>query len=245
MQIRDLGWYSHRVHRHMSIRVYGHGGKPCLVIPSQDGNHLDYEAFGMVEACRPWIEDGRLQLYCVDTIDGDTVSCQWKRGRDRVAQHEGWVQYLIQELWPLMAGEHPGQKALVTGCSMGAYHAGNLFFRFPDRFDSVIALSGLYNGQRIFDGYMDDLVYLNSPVHSLQNLPWDHPYMELYRQSRIYICVGRGAWEEELLSGTGELEQVLRSKGIPAFIDYWGYDVCHDWPWWRRQMSYFLGELFS
>ncbi|MGB5196199.1 MAG: hypothetical protein WBN64_03940 [Candidatus Deferrimicrobium sp.] len=26
-------------------------------------------------------------------------------------------------------------------------------------------------------------------------------------------------------------------------IDSWGHDVNHDWPWWRRQMPYFLGHL--
>ncbi|NLB08307.1 MAG: esterase, partial [Clostridiales bacterium] len=26
-------------------------------------------------------------------------------------------------------------------------------------------------------------------------------------------------------------------------IDYWGYDVHHDWPWWRIQMPYFLGNI--
>jgi esterase/lipase superfamily enzyme len=30
---------------------------------------------------------------------------------------------------------------------------------------------------------------------------------------------------------------------VPAWFDYWGYDVNHDWPWWRRQLPYFLGKL--
>ncbi len=245
MQVQERFWYSERLYQDMYFRIYGHGGKPCLVIPSQNGNHTDYEGFGMVEACRPWIDTGKLQLYCVDTVDADTVSCGWKYGRDRLERHEGWIQYLIQEVWPLMANEHPGEKGLVTGCSMGAYHAGNLYFRFPDRFDSLIALSGTYNGQNVFDGYMDGLVYLNSPVHSLQNMPADHPYMELYRQGKIFICVGQGAWEDMLLAGTRELDEIIRAKGIPAFIDYWGYDVNHDWPWWRKQMAYFLDQLLG
>ena len=43
---------------------------------------------------------------------------------------------------------------------------------------------------------MDDLVYMNSPVHYLPNLPADHPYMELYRHRKAIICVGQGPWEE-------------------------------------------------
>jgi len=69
--------------------------------------------------------------------------------------------------------------------------------------------------------------------------------MELYRNSNIIICVGQGAWEDELLASTRELDAVLREKNIPAWIDYWGYDVNHDWPWWRKKMPYFLGNVLG
>ncbi|MDD6726958.1 MAG: esterase, partial [Lactimicrobium massiliense] len=29
-------------------------------------------------------------------------------------------------------------------------------------------------------------------------------------------------------------------KNIPAWVDFWGADVAHDWPWWRRQLPYYL-----
>ena len=49
-----------------------------------------------------------------------------------------------------------------------------------------------------------------------------------------------------MLTETRELEAVLRDKGVPAWVDYWGEDVSHDWAWWHRQlvyfMSYWLGE---
>ena len=52
---------------------------------------------------------------------------------------------------------------MVFGCSLGATHAANLFFRRPDLFDRVLALSGIYDASYGFDGYMDEGVYLNSP----------------------------------------------------------------------------------
>ena len=136
------------------------------------------------------------------------------------------------------------EKLMTTGCSMGAFHAANFFFRRPDVIDTVVALSGMYQADYFFGDYSDELVYLNSPVDCLANLPADHPYMDLYRRSRMIFCVGQGAWEEELLASTRRLEAVLREKGIPAWVDYWGTDVCHDWPWWYKQMNYFLGHLF-
>ena len=38
-------------------------------------------------------------------------------------------------------------------------------------------------------------------------------------------------------------EDVLRAKNVPAWFDYWGFDVSHDWVWWRRQIRYFVERL--
>ncbi len=36
------------------------------------------------------------------------------------------------------------------------------------------------------------------------------------------------------------MESLLRAKNIPAWIDFWGHDVNHDWPWWHKQRITFL-----
>ena len=136
-----------------------------------------------------------------------------------------------------------GQDLLTTGFSMGAYHAANFFFRRPDVFDSVIALSGIYDTYDMYNGYMDEVVYANDPCASLSGMPEDHPYIQLYNQRKIMICVGQGAWEDLLLAGTRRLDEVLRRKGIRAWVDYWGLDVNHDWPWWKKQIRYFLPNV--
>ena len=51
---------------------------------------------------------------------------------------------------------------------------------------------------------------------------------------------GPGGWEEPLLEGTRRMDGVLRGKGIHAWVDCWGTDVSHDWPWWKKQIRYFL-----
>ena len=132
---------------------------------------------------------------------------------------------------------------LVFGCSLGAMHAANLYFRFPQLFDELLALSGVYSSDYGFGGYMDDIVYLNSPVHYLANMPVDHPYLALYREHRAIICVGQGPWE--LTDHTRALHRVLVEKGIPAWVDYWGWDVSHDWPWWFKQVGHFVPDLLK
>ncbi|MGM9680354.1 MAG: esterase family protein [Eubacteriales bacterium] len=235
--------YSPILGRDMEYKLYGESGKLCVAFPSQDGRFFDYENFGMTEVLAPWIESGRIRLLCPDGIDRETWSDEQGDPAYRIALQERWFRYVVDELLPVFLPE--GEKAMVTGCSMGGVHAGNFFFRHPDKFDTLLSLSGLFNASYFFHGYMDSLVYDNSPIHFLPNMPEDHPYMSLYRRSRIILCVGQGAWEEDLLAGTRDMDALLRAKGIPAWVDYWGKDVSHDWRWWRLQLAYFAEKLFG
>ena len=128
---------------------------------------------------------------------------------------------------------------------MGASHAANFFFRRPDVFDTVIALSGYYSSDMFFNNYMDDLVYANSPLHYLEGMSYNHPHVQKYRESNIIICTGQGAWEDDMIRSTTRLKELLEYKDVGAWIDFWGYDVNHDWPWWRIQFPYFLEKVLG
>lgn len=233
--------YSRNLGREMEFMAYGWGGKPVLVIPSQNGRYYDWDSFQMMDNIADYIDGGKIQLFAVDTIDAETVSDKGGNPYDRVRTHEAWYRYVVEEIVPrIYEINGTGLSPMVTGVSMGAYHAGNFFFRRPDIFDGLIALSGLYDCQDMYGGYMDEVVYSNSPLDFLSNMPEDHPWISLYNRARSVICVGQGAWEDELLAGTRRLDAVLKSKGIHTWVDYWGYDVNHDWPWWKKQMRYFL-----
>lgn len=239
MEVQYHRHYSQSLKRDMEYKTYGTEGHPVLAFPSQDGRFFDYENFGMIDVLSGWIESGRLRVVCCDGIDGETWSNRNGDPRHRIELHEHWYDYIIEELLPAVRNV-PGETFISTGCSMGAFHAANFFFRRPDIFDTVIALSGLYHASYGFPGYSDELTFMNSPQDFLREMPADHPWIDLYRKSRIYICVGQGKWEDELLESTRQLDRVLREKSIPAFVDYWGYDVDHDWPWWRKQLPYFM-----
>ena len=240
--------YSQILGREMESAVFSaddpalsENAKVCFAFPPQSGRFYDFKNFGMVEAARPFIESGQILLVCVDGIDGETWSFREGNPRARMELQERWFKFVTDELYPVYI--KPGQKGLVTGCSMGGVHAGNFFFRRPDLFDGMISLSGLFNAQYFIGDYMDDLVYDNSPVHFLPNMPAGHPWLDLYRRSRIILCCGQGAWEDDLLAGTRELDRILTEKNIPHWADYWGFDVNHDWDWWQKQLPYFLGHL--
>lgn len=246
MQGREDWMYSQKLGKDMPIEIYGTGGKPVLVFPSQNGHPKDFDGFHMTDTIADRIERGEVQLFCVDSVDEETVSNLNGDPYWRIRRHEAWYDYIIDELVPrIHAINGSGQKLLSTGVSMGAYHAGNFFFRRPDVFDSVIALSGMYDLVDNFGGYSDELVYQNSPNQYLRNLPAGHPYYDLYAQCKIVICVGQGAWEDELLASTRILDGILKEKGISAWVDYWGYDVNHDWPWWQKQFPYFMDYILQ
>ncbi len=244
MHIEYYKEYSPALGRDMEFKSYGHAVVPMLAIPCQNGTFYEWEGFGMPQVLSPWIDSGRLRLFTPDTIDDETLSALGGDPRARIERHEQYVTYLVRELIPRIHGIcQNGILPLSCGFSMGAYHAGNLFFRFPELFRGVIALSGTYDTSGFFDGWCDDLVYLNDPCMSVSGMSPDHPYISLYNQKRIILCVGQGAWEGPLLEGTRRFDGILRQKGIRAWVDYWGMDVAHDWYWWKKQLPYFLDSF--
>ena len=61
----------------------------------------------------------------------------------------------------------------------------------------------------------------------------------------LILCVGQGAWEDVLKESTSRIKGVLDAKGIHAWVDFWGYDVDHDWGWWYKQVVYYLPFLLG
>ncbi|MBR4570364.1 MAG: transposase, partial [Candidatus Riflebacteria bacterium] len=118
----------------------------------------------------------------------------------------------------------------------------SFILRHPDCFDACIALAGVYDLRRVVGDYWDDNVYFNSPVDYLPNLN-DEWFLERLRDSRIIICTGQGAWE--CPDDSRRMKEIFEAKGIPAWVDLWGYDVNHDWPWWKIMLPHFLPYILS
>lgn len=245
MEIQYFKQYSPALNQDMECLVYGHAGRPVLFIPCQDGKCNDFEAFGMADTWAPWIESGQVMVFSIDTIDAETWS---NKGGDpywRIRRYEQWIDFITQEMVPFirnMVNERNGWDGfpgiITFGCSLGATHAANLYFRRPDLFDGMLALSGIYTAEYGFDGYWDDVVYRNSPVHYLANMPADHPFIARYNANKGIICAGQGPWE--IPETTLRLRDIFHEKGIDVWVDLWGHDVQHDWCWWHKQVPYFL-----
>ncbi len=242
MRVDQRTWHSPSLGQDMTLEVYGHDGRPVLAFPSQESRWWDFRNWGMVDACAGLIDAGRMRIVAVDGIDSQSWANWNADAGDRARRHEDYDRYVTSEVFPFVRDLSGRQAAWVTGASMGAYHAANLLFRHPDLFDGLIAMSGLYELRMFVGDRGDGAIYFNTPLYYLPNLddPW---YLDRIRAAKIAIAVGQGAWEDEMIADTRALEQVLRAKSIPAIVDYWGHDVNHDWPWWRKMLPHYLEVL--
>ena len=244
MHVEARTFYSQALGRDMNAMIYGHGGTPFLAFPTQDSLCRNLEDFGMIDQLSDFLNDGRMQLFVPDTVDRESWSA---RGGDpvwRAARQEQYFHFIVDEFVPMMRAVNAAEP-FVTGFSMGANHAAITFLRRPDLFRGVLALSGVYDSDYFFDGWMNETLYQSSPERFLPNMPADHPYIWTYNQKRIIFCVGQGAWEEDGVRTLKHLQSVFREKGVNAWCDFWGYDVNHDWPWWFKMMRYFLPQVLA
>ena len=212
-------WHSSHLGRDMELKVYGHWGVPFLIFPCSRGRFFDYETMGMINAIESYIEAGKIKLYTVDSIDGESWYNFAVTPAMRNSRHEAYDQYICNEVLPFIRQDCRDDMGVMV------------LYRL-DR-----AEFGLAPGQ------VKD-VYFNSPISYLPGIN-DPNLLEQYRQKTIIICAGQGDWEDEAVADTRTVGDLLESKNAGAWIDLWGTDVNHDWPWWYRQMNYFLGKLYS
>lgn len=247
MQISYHKSDSRHLGRPMEYKRYGHAGRPMVVFPTSNGRFFQYEDSGAVAALSQFIDDGRIQVWTLDGIDGETFFAKDADPRTRIARHDAYFRYVREEALPELAeaarAANGGRelRPLLSGCSMGAYHASNFLFHYPELAAGVIALSGVYSTRDFFGSTLDGGIFYHSPLDYLPGLN-DAATLASLRVSRMIFCCGQGDWEEPMLIETRQLERILTGKAIPAWVDYWGTDVSHDWPWWHRQLKYFVGH---
>lgn len=183
-------------------------------------------------------------MFCVGSIDEESYSDEMGDKARRSYLLEQFYYYICDEIVPRIKEINgTGKMIYTTGCSLGATHATNMMLRRPDLFMGCVALSGYYDTDLFFGQYVDENIYNNSPLKYLNGMSRNHPYVDLYNQRHIILCCGQGAWEDEMVKSTGLMKETFDRLSVNAWCDFWGSDVNHDWPWWRKQLPYFLGHI--
>ena len=237
MKREHVCWLSQHLQRDMSIKIYGEGGTPILVFPTQDAMSDNFENFGMIDTLADYLDSGKIQLFCIDTVDIETWSNVWGDKEWRAHRQEAYYNYVVEEVLPFIRTKNKeGQLPIAAGCSLGGMHAAIFFLRRPELFSGILSLSGVYDAKFFFDGWLNPVLYDSSPVDFLSHMPKDHPYIKVYNEKPVILCVGQGAWEEEGRRTTAMMQDIFREKNIRAWVDFWGFDVDHDWGWWKKQI---------
>jgi esterase/lipase superfamily enzyme len=237
-----FGWHSPRLGLDMPLVRYGNWGHALLLFPTAQADYLENERFWLIKAIEPHILAGRLQVFSIDSINKHAWMNKQVPVPEKARRQSLYSGYIEEEVVPHIRRvmQDPSARIFTSGASFGAFHAANAFFRRPDLFGGLIAMSGFYDLRPGYlKGFMNEEAYFNNPASYLENLS-DHGVLQTLRHSPIHILSGRGAYE--LPAASERLSGLLASKGIPHNLDLWGHDVNHDWPWWRRMLDHYVGS---
>ncbi len=226
----------------MPLVAYGHYGAPVLMLPTAAADFLEYERFDLIHSISPWLEGGKAKVYSVNSVNKQALLNDRASAQEKISWLNRYDGYITEEVLPLIQQDCGGGdvKPLIFGISLGAYLAGDIFFRHPDRFSGAILLSGSYDIRAYMHGFYNEDVYFHNPVDYLPNL--NNPGLQ-HGGKRIIIFTGQGSYEAP--DRSKRLSDILHDKGIPHWLDVWGHDVSHDWPWWRKCVPHYFETLFG
>jgi esterase/lipase superfamily enzyme len=229
-------WYSPSLGREMEMLVFGHQGVPVVVFPTSCGRFHEFEDQGMVGALWGKIESGQVQLFCVDSVDGESWYNRDVPPRWKIARQMQYQEYILREVLPYVRNANHDAHLVALGTSFGAYHATNLALKHPDLFTGFLTLGGAFDVSAFLHGYHDQDVYFNMPPQYLAQMsdPW---FLDRYRNNTYVLATGE--WDI-CLGSNQRMADVMRSRGIPVRLEVWGSHSMHDWPEWRRMVECYL-----
>jgi len=238
-----FGWRSPRLGMDMPIVRYGTRGHALLLFPTAAADFLENERFFLIKSIEPLIFAGKVQVFSIDSINKHA----WMKPRlpvpekaRRQALYAGYVEEEVAPHIRRVLGDSSARIA-VSGASFGAFHAANVFFRRPDLFDTLIAMSGFYDLEPDYlEGQGGDEIFYNNPMWFVRGISHEPTLETLRKNSDIHLITGQGRWEAPHASD--RFSRLLHERNIGHNLDKWGHDVEHDWPWWRRMLPHYVGE---
>lgn len=227
-------WYSHHLGRDIEMMVYGDWGYPVLLFPTTMGRYYEAKDFGLIESVRWFIDNRKIKIYCIDSIDRDSWYAKHLHPSIRVQNHMWYDRMVNEELVPWIQHECHVDKIGVGGCSFGGFQALNFAFRHPDRVAYLWSMGAKFDIRSFMGGYYDDNVYFNNPPDYIPNAHHDHFY-------RMKIVLGTSEYDF-CKPDNYRMSEILNRKGIDHWLDVrpWGE---HDWPVWREMFPHYLSMV--
>jgi esterase/lipase superfamily enzyme len=243
MKKEITSWHSPFLEKEMPVVTYGDYGFALLMVPTAAADCLEYERFQLIDSLASFIDNGKIKVFSIDGINKESWLNNEMWPEHKGIRHNQFNKYVFDEVIPFVKNATSQETpVIICGASLGALHSMNLFLKRPDLIDGVIAMSGVYDLSEYTNGFWDDQVYFNSPLHYMPNLTDGWYLNQIRKSSHIHILTGSGDYEDP--EASRKFAGVLYDKGINYELDIWGQDMKHDWPTWQAMLPYYIESRF-
>ncbi len=237
-------WYSHRIHRRITVSRWGAMGTPVLLFPTAAGDAEEVERFQMIDALAPLLEACRVKVYSIDSVAGKAWINEDNSIENATRVQEQFDQVVVHEVVPAIrhdCGYPEHVDVVVAGASIGAFNALASICRHPDLFSTAICMSGTYDVRKFMSGHEPAEWSQQSPLHFVPHIPEPSDHLNRLRERFVLLTHGEGRWEDPQESW--RVAHALGARGIPNRVDAWGKEWDHDWITWRKMLPHYLDEL--
>lgn len=235
-------WHSPHLNRKMELLVFGHSGSRVIFFPPRMARFFDYENWGIIKSLEEKIEKGYIQVYCVDSVDTESLYNKNIHPQDRIKRNIEFEKYIINELIPFTETINNHPFIIAAGCSLGAYHALNISLKNPENFNKTVCMSGRFDITKnlahytdLFDGFHNEEIYFNIPPQYMANLE-DTSIIEKIKKIDIIFAVGN---EDPCLQSNEMMCDILWRKNIHNQLYIWNTEA-HKACYWREMVKIYL-----
>jgi esterase/lipase superfamily enzyme len=229
----------------MEMLTFGHAGARVIVFPVSNGRFFDWENREMMEPIRQHLENGWIQMICIDSVDGESWWNTRIHPTERAKRHLLYQDYVVNEVLPFTKQKNPNDFTIALGASMGGYHAIAIAMRYPQYFNRVVGMSGPYDFHQmaqphqifswIYD-YYDETIMKCDPTVFIRELK-DQEHINRLKQMDIIFAIGE---TDPLFPGNQMFTHELWAKDIWHAYRVWD-GFAHDWPYWKEMIQHYIG----
>src|ERR1700712_3604276 len=99
-------WFSPNLQREMELLVFGYGGQPMLFFPTRMAHFYDYENWGVINSLEEKLLGGKIQIYCLDSVDKDSFYNKNISPKERMQRHSFFENYVLFEVMPFIRNKN-------------------------------------------------------------------------------------------------------------------------------------------
>jgi esterase/lipase superfamily enzyme len=232
-------WHSNRIQKDFEMLVFGHTGVPVIIFPTTYNRYYEQKDQGLIRSIAHFINEGRIKVYCPDSLDVDNWYNTHIHPADRARNYFLYEEIIQQEVIPRAMYETNRDKVIMAGCSFGGFHATNLCFRNPDKVSYLMSLGAKFDVSSFLDGYYDDNCYRLNPADYVKHIEGGH--LEAIRKIGIILSAG----EHDICRTANEqFSTLLGNRGIHHWLDLRPRAV-HDWPAWHEALPIYMKRVLG